>query len=76
VSAKTESGRTRLPFISAGAFVSPTDRAALSSLQKTPLLPLLVRKFNARSAVRPCHSPSGIFGGYGTFGSPLPYIRQ
>jgi hypothetical protein len=46
VSEKTGSGRTRFPFISADAFVSDRDRAALSALQKTPMLPLLVRKFN------------------------------
>src|SRR5262249_41850418 len=32
--------------ISAAAFVSDRDRAALSALQKTPMLPVLVRKFN------------------------------
>ena len=46
MSEKTGSGRTRFPFISADAFVSPRDRAALNALQKTPLLPLLVRKYN------------------------------
>lgn len=46
MSDKTDSGRTRFPFISSDAFVSPTDRVALTNLQKTPLLPLLVRKFN------------------------------
>jgi len=46
VSEKTESGRTRFPFLCADAFVCPTDQAALNNLQKTPLLPMLVRKFN------------------------------
>jgi Zn-dependent protease with chaperone function len=38
--------RRRLPQISAEAFISPRDRAALASLQQMPLLPQLVRKFN------------------------------
>lgn len=40
------SGRTRLPYLSADAFVSQTDRAALQNLQKVPLLPVIIRKFN------------------------------
>jgi len=38
--------RIRLPGISEDSFVSPTDRTALQNLQKVPLLPLLVQKFN------------------------------
>jgi Zn-dependent protease with chaperone function len=38
--------RRRFPGISAGAFVSPTDQAALRNLQQLPLLPMLVRKFH------------------------------
>jgi Zn-dependent protease with chaperone function len=38
--------RRRLPGISAEAFVSPTDRAALKNLEQMPLLPALLRKFN------------------------------
>src|ERR1051325_10830080 len=45
-SGSADSPRVRLPFISAEAFVSPTDKAALANLQKMPLLPLIVRKFN------------------------------
>lgn len=40
------SGRKRFPFISGEAFVSDTDRAALRNLQKVPLLPLALRRFN------------------------------
>src|SRR4029077_15529614 len=42
--------RVRFPYISAEAFVSPTDKAALENLQRMPLLPLLVRKFNEIAA--------------------------
>jgi Zn-dependent protease with chaperone function len=38
--------RRRFPGITAEAFVSPTDRAALRNLQQMPLLPTLLRKFN------------------------------
>ncbi len=38
--------RRRFPQISADAFVSATDKAALSNIQKIPLLPTLVRKFH------------------------------
>lgn len=42
----TSGGRKRFPFISGDAFVSDTDRAALRNLQKVPLLPLALRRFN------------------------------
>lgn len=38
--------RERFPFISADAFINPTDRTALASLQKIPAFPFIVRKFN------------------------------
>jgi Zn-dependent protease with chaperone function len=38
--------RVRLPSLSAEAFASPTDRAALANLQKMTLMPLLVRKYH------------------------------
>ena len=38
--------RVRFPHISADAFVSDTDKAALQNIQKIPLLPQLVRKFH------------------------------
>lgn len=38
--------RRSLTGISAEAFVSPRDRAALTSLEQMPLLPQLIRKFN------------------------------
>jgi Zn-dependent protease with chaperone function len=38
--------RRRFPGISADAFVSPTDRAALKNLEQMPLLPTLLRKFH------------------------------
>ena len=34
------------PLMSANAFVSTTDKAALDNLQKMPILPLIVRKFH------------------------------
>jgi Zn-dependent protease with chaperone function len=42
----SSSTRTRLLQIAPEAFVSETDRLALQNLQKLPLLPLLIRKFN------------------------------
>jgi Zn-dependent protease with chaperone function len=41
-----ETGRKRFPYISGDAFVSDTDRAALRNLQKVPLLPMALRRFN------------------------------
>ncbi len=38
--------RVRLDNLSASAFVSDTDRAALENIQKIPLLPQILRKFN------------------------------
>jgi Zn-dependent protease with chaperone function/RNA polymerase subunit RPABC4/transcription elongation factor Spt4 len=38
--------RIRFPLISSEAFVAQTDKAALQNLQKLPLLPMLMRKFN------------------------------
>lgn len=38
--------RVALPNLSAAAFVSDTDRAALENIQKIPLLPTILRKFN------------------------------
>ncbi len=38
--------RICLKQISPDAFVSPTDRAALQNLQRVPVLPILVQKFN------------------------------
>lgn len=38
--------RQHFPYISSEAFVSETDKAALRNLQRMPLLPVLVRKFN------------------------------
>lgn len=49
---KTESGRVTFPYISSEAFVSDTDKAALQHLQKIPLLPTLVRKYNELSGDR------------------------
>lgn len=46
LSETTANNRIKFPFISADAFVSQTDKAALHNLQKMPLLPLVVRKFN------------------------------
>jgi len=40
------SSRIRLPRIAPDAFISDTDRVALQNLQRLPLLPLLIRKFN------------------------------
>lgn len=37
--------RVKLPGITADAFISDTDRAALAALKKVPLLPLVVQKF-------------------------------
>jgi Zn-dependent protease with chaperone function len=42
----TYNGRIKLSHISPEAFISPTDRLALQNLQKLPLLPLIIRKFN------------------------------
>jgi Zn-dependent protease with chaperone function len=41
-----ERNRKRFPFISADAFVSPTDKLALDNIKSMPILPLLVRKLN------------------------------
>jgi Zn-dependent protease with chaperone function len=38
--------RVRLPFLSTEAFVSETDRQALARLQKVPLLPTVLKKYN------------------------------
>ena len=43
---RTTNGRVRLPYLSPEAFVSSTDKAALGSLQRLPLLPKLLRKLN------------------------------
>lgn len=43
---RTAGGRVRLPGIGSAAFVSDTDRVALENLQRLPLLPLVIRKFN------------------------------
>jgi Zn-dependent protease with chaperone function len=42
----TGKSRVRFPFLSCEAFVSDADRAALANLQRLPLLPVLLRKFN------------------------------
>ncbi|MBC7923417.1 MAG: M48 family metallopeptidase [Ferruginibacter sp.] len=52
MASKTESGRTTFPYLSSDAFVSDTDKAALQQLQKIPLLPTLVRKYNEASGDR------------------------
>ena len=51
-SSRGRAQRRSFPCISAEAFTSPRDRAALTSLQQTPLLPQLVRKFNEITADR------------------------
>jgi len=51
-SSRGRAQRRSFPCISAEAFTSPRDRAALTSLQQTPLLPQLVRKFNEIAADR------------------------
>ncbi len=38
--------RRTFPLISANAFISSTDKLALDNLQKMPILPLILRKFN------------------------------
>jgi hypothetical protein len=38
---RTEKGRMIFPYISAEAFVSDTDKAAMQNLQKIPMLPRL-----------------------------------
>lgn len=45
-SSQTASGRVTLPFLSHESFVAPTDKIALQNLQKLPILPVLMRKFN------------------------------
>jgi Zn-dependent protease with chaperone function len=42
----SEKQRIRLRHLSFESFVSPTDRAALQNLQRLPVLPNLIRKFN------------------------------
>ena len=51
-SSRGRAQRRSFPRISAEAFVSPRDRAALTSLQQMPMLPQLVRKFNEIAADR------------------------
>ncbi|HTE17718.1 MAG TPA: M48 family metallopeptidase [Armatimonadota bacterium] len=46
MSASHTESRVRFPDISAESFVSAMDRTALQNLQRLPLLPVLVRKFN------------------------------
>ena len=43
---RTIGGRNRLADISPDTFVSPLDKAAMQNIQRLPLLPLVVRKFN------------------------------
>ncbi|BCM90256.1 protease HtpX [Abditibacteriota bacterium] len=43
---QTASGHVTLPYLSHEAFVAPADKIALQNLQKMPVLPLLMRKFN------------------------------
>ena len=38
--------RVRLTGLHSSAFVSPTDRVARENLERLPLLPVLIRKFN------------------------------
>src|SRR5262249_21144817 len=52
---RQRSVRRRFPKISAGAFVSNTDQAALRNLQQLPLLPMLVRKFHEIAGDRIFH---------------------
>lgn len=46
MSDRTPGGRIRLHDLAVDAFVSPMDQKALANLQRLPLLPLLIRKFN------------------------------
>lgn len=46
MSMQTGRSRVRLHDLSADAFISATDQAALTNLQRIPLFPLVVRKFN------------------------------
>ncbi len=43
---KTASGRVTFPYLSYESFVAPSDKIALQNLQKVPILPLVLRKFN------------------------------
>lgn len=52
MSETTQQGHRTFPHLAAEAFVSDTDKAALTNLQKMPLLPMLVRKFNEFAADR------------------------
>jgi len=49
---RTRNGRFRLREISADAFVSPRDQAALENLKRLPLLPVVVRRFNELAVER------------------------
>lgn len=69
---RSSSSRVRLTGLHSSAFVSPTDRVARENLEKLPLLPVLIRKFNELAIDRLYYvnvSATSVRCGPGQFGS-------
>lgn len=79
MSTHSAGGRIRFPYLSSEAFVSPTDKAALQNLQRLPLLPMLVRKFNEFAVDRlfyALNSAESVRCGPAQFGTVYQIMRE